>query len=173
MSGWAEISDLQIAQDALPLADLFSALRSRDQANATKPLPWPHGTTQDSTTQFSWTTLLTYKIYVPEDVPSGFFLYLPVLCYVTMGAYQTEAYPGNLRLTLGSTNGEAGTCDWDAGDLLELCVQVETGLRGAVQSLILAGCVPENYGAGVGYKTTLTAGGPSDAYSALHSIRRS
>lgn len=172
MSAWTDLGDASIAEDALPTAGVFFALRDRDKANATKPLPWPHGTAQGNTLQATWASLATYKIFIPADVPGGYHLFLPVLCNVQMGASQTEANYGEVRLELGATEGEAQYCDWDVDDVLVLSVEVETSLRGTAQTLTLAGQVPDNLGAGVGYKTTLYAGGPSNAYSALHSIRR-
>lgn len=123
MPYWVDITDTPLAAGKPPTSELANALRERDKCNASKPC----GVETDSiytnvTANFEWRKYAEYRVFVPDDVPDGWRLFMPMHYDATSGG-------GTAKYKLGS-NESPELVPLAGYGFTVLAVDVDPSLRG-------------------------------------------
>lgn len=167
-------TDARLTASKAPTSDLGITYRDNDRANACKPMcsyDPGEGSGAFTSVKAAATTVATWYVYVPNDVPSGYVLHWPVR--VKMVHNDPSSPQGYFFLSLGANDG--GDVSTNSTSYVEKTpsVEVPTAARGTATTLTLKAYTPGNSTLGVGDKSQPYARGATAYYAGLASVRSS
>lgn len=123
MPFWVDLTDTPLGAGKPPTSELGNALRERDRCNASKHAGVEtDGTYTNATTNYSWVKAAEYRVFVPDDIPEGWQLFMPL-------HYDSSTGGGEAYYKLGTKQSPQFSAAGGYGFTV-LAVEVDPSLRG-------------------------------------------